>query len=65
MSKYEIRKCKSCGKEFEPKRKNQVNCKASCPQEQKILFGGGITRRGNTITVKGALNCALFWKGLL
>lgn len=57
--------CKSCGKEFEPKRKNQVNCKASCPKEQKMLFGGGITRKGNTVTVKGALNCYMYMKGWL
>jgi hypothetical protein len=61
---YEPRKCKSCGKEFTPKRKNQVNCKASCPKEQKMLFGGGITRKGNTVTVSGALNCLLVFGGL-
>ncbi len=59
MSKYEIRKCESCGKEFEPKRKNQVNCKAECP----MIFGGGITRNGKTTTVKGALNCYMYMKG--
>ena len=60
MSKYEIRKCKSCGKEFEPKRSNQVNCSANC----KMIFGGGITKKGKTTTVKGVLNCCMFMRGL-
>lgn len=65
MSKYAIRKCKSCGKEFEPKRKNQVNYKATCPKEQKMLFGGGIKRKGNTVTVSGAFNCYMYLKGFI
>lgn len=65
MGRYEIKQCKSCGKEFIPKRINQVNCKASCPREQRILFGGGISKKGNVVTVSGALNCMLFFKGLL
>lgn len=65
MSNYEVRKCKSCGKEFNPKRKNQVNCKANCTSEQKMLFGGGITRKGKTTTVTGVLNCYMYMKGLL
>lgn len=60
--------CKSCGKEFEPKRKNQVNCKGDCPKEQqmkKLIFGGGIKKKGKTTTVTGALNCYMYMKGLL
>ncbi len=58
-------KCKSCGKEFDPKRKNQVNCKADCPREQKILLGGGVRRKGKTTTVTGAVNCYMYMKGWL
>ncbi len=58
-------KCASCGKEFEPKRKNQKNCKANCPKIQKMLYGGGIKRNGKTTTVTGTVNCILFAKGLL
>ncbi|MDU1587002.1 MAG: hypothetical protein E6860_15815 [Clostridium sp.] len=65
MKEYEVRICKSCGKEFKPKRINQVNCKAECPKEQKLIYGGGVKRKGNTVTVSGALNCYLFMAGLL
>lgn len=60
-----MKKCRSCGKEFEPKRSNQVNCNANCPRDQKMLYGGGIKRKGKTTTVTGALNCMLYWRGLL
>ncbi len=65
MKDYEVRKCKSCGKEFKPKRSNQVNCKAECPREQKLIYGGGVKRKGKTVTVSGTLNCYLFMAGLL
>jgi hypothetical protein len=49
--------CASCGREFEAKRKNQKYCRPDCPKIQKMLFSGGVTKKGNTITVKGVLNC--------
>lgn len=61
----EKRVCQTCGAEFVPKRKNQRNCRSSCPKEYKLIHGGGITRKGNTVTVSGALNCYMFFKGLL
>lgn len=63
MVDYEPRKCKSCGKEFKPKRKNQVYCYSGCARDQKLIYGGGVKRKGNTVTVSGALNCYMFMKG--
>ena len=65
MKDYATKKCKSCGKEFEPKRSNQVYCHVGCAREQKLLYGGGITKKGKTVTVSGALNCYLFMKDFL
>lgn len=65
MKDYEVKKCKSCGKEFKPKRSNQVYCHTGCVSEQKLIYGGGVKRKGKTVTVSGALNCYLFMAGLL
>jgi len=63
MKEYESITCKSCGKEFIPKRSNQVYCRPDCKQIQKMLFGGGVKRKGNTVTISGALNCYKFMRG--
>lgn len=65
MKDYPIKKCKSCGKEFKPKRINQVYCHPRCVKEQKLIYGGGISKKGKTVTVSGALNCYLFMNGFL
>lgn len=56
-------KCASCDKEFEPKRKNQKYCKPDCTKMQKMIFGGGIKRKGNVTTVTGAMNCFMYMNG--
>lgn len=65
MKDYEIKKCKTCGIEFKPKRSNQVNCRAECPREYKLIHGGGVKRNGKNITVTGAINCYLYMAGIL
>lgn len=45
MKDYEIKECKSCSKEFKPKRSNQVNCTAECPKNKRIMQGKGITKK--------------------
>ena len=35
MKAKEIKKCVICGKEFEPKRKDQKNCSPACSEESR------------------------------
>lgn len=57
-------KCESCGKEFEPKRKNQKYCYPGCKRFMKDFYGGKVTRKGNTTKVTGGLNCMMFMRGM-
>lgn len=60
--------CKKCNAEFETTDKRRKYCTPLCSRLSRLkddpITGGGIKRKGNTVTVTGAINVMMYMRGI-